>query len=37
MINPTKKDYIWASSHFLTEQLPSGYEKWEEEKFYKFI
>ena len=37
MINPIKQDYIWASSHFLTEQLPPDYDMWEEEKFYKFL
>lgn len=37
MINPIKQDYIWASSHFLTEPLPSYYDEWEEEKFYKFL
>ena len=37
MINPTKKDYIWASGRFLMKPLPSDYDKWEEEKFYKFL
>ncbi len=37
MINPIKQDYIWASSHFLTEQLPPDYDMWEEEKLDKFL
>tara|TARA_R100000152_G_C6555773_1_gene28548 strand:+ start:198 stop:479 length:282 start_codon:yes stop_codon:yes gene_type:complete len=37
MINTIKQDYIWASSHFLTKQLPSDYDEWEEEKFHKFL
>lgn len=30
-------DYIWASSHYLTETLPHDYEKWEDQALDGFL
>ena len=32
-----EKDIIWAASQFLYEDLPEDYEKWSDEKFFKFL
>ena len=32
-----KADIIWASGHFLTENLPDDYDQWSDEKLDDFI
>ena len=32
-----KSDVIWASGHFLTENLPDNYDQWSDEKLDDFI
>ena len=32
-----KKDIIWAASQFLYDDLPEDYEKWSDEKLFKFL
>ena len=32
-----KSDIIWASGHFLTENLPDDYDQWSDEKLDDFI
>ena len=33
----TKEDIIWASGHFLCDNLPSDWDEWEEEKVDQFL
>ena len=33
----SKSDIIWASGHFLTENLPDDYDQWSNEKLDDFI
>ena len=32
-----ESDIIWASGHFLTENLPDDYDQWSDEKLDDFI
>ena len=32
-----KKDLIWASGFYLTEDLPEKFDKWSEKKLNKFL
>ena len=32
-----KSDVIWASGHFLSENLPDDYDQWNDEKLDDFI
>ena len=32
-----KSDIIWASGHFLTENLPDDYDQWSDEELDDFI
>ena len=33
----TYQDFIWASSHFLTETLPPEYKDWSDEELDDFV
>ena len=33
----SEADIIWASGHFLTENLPDNYDQWSNEKLDDFI
>ena len=36
-IEVTKQDLIWASGHYLGENLPPDYDEWSDKKLDKFI